>query len=85
MGSAIIPVIHFSVQLWRGQHPTVISRGGGGLSAAMGKTLGVAFIAFTLLGAALLALRTSMARNEARLEALQTEATSAGLVEEANG
>ena len=85
MGSAIIPVIHFSVQLWRGQHPTVITRGGGGLDPAMGKTLGVAFVAFTLLASTLLALRTAMARNDARIEAMRTEATSAGLIEEADG
>ncbi len=85
MGSAIIPVIHYSVQLWRGQHPTVISRGGGGLHPDMGKTLGVSLLAFTLLSAALLALRTAMIRNEARLEALQTDATSAGLLDEGNG
>ena len=30
MGSAIMPIIHYSVQLWRGQHPTVITRRGGG-------------------------------------------------------
>ncbi len=83
MGSAIIPVIHFSVKLWRGQHPTVITKGGGGLHPDMGKTLAVGLLAFTLLSAALLALRASMARTEARLEALKTEATSTGLVEEA--
>jgi heme exporter protein C len=85
MGAAIIPVIHYSVQLWRGQHPTVISRGGGGLHPDMGKTLGVAFVSFTGRSAALLAMRTTMLRAEAKLAALETEATSTGSIDEGNG
>jgi heme exporter protein C len=84
MGAAIIPIIHFSVQLWRGQHPTVISRGGGGVTPEMGKTLGLGFLAFTVLAAALITLRARLAIAEAKLEALQTEATSLGLLEGAS-
>jgi heme exporter protein C len=82
MGAAIMPIIHYSVQLWRGQHPTVITRGGGGLEARMGQTLGLGFLAFTLLAAVFLVLRSRLATLEARLEALRTEATSAGLTGE---
>jgi heme exporter protein C len=82
MGSAIIPIIHYSVQLWRGQHPTVISRRGGGLEGHMATTLGVSFVAFTVLAAVFLLLRTRMAMVESRIEALRTEATSAGLTGE---
>jgi heme exporter protein C len=82
LGTAIIPIIHFSVQLWRGQHPTVISRGGGGIAPAMGQTLSLGFVAFTLLAGVLLAVRTRIAMREARLEALRTEATAAGILED---
>jgi heme exporter protein C len=79
MGAAVIPIIHYSVQLWRGQHPTVISRGGGGLDAAMVPTLVTSFVAFTLLATALIALRTYMGLNESRLEALRTDAVASDI------
>jgi heme exporter protein C len=82
MGAAIIPIIHYSVQLWRGQHPTVITRRGGGLDPAMLNTLFVSLTAFTLMAAAILLVRTRIAMNEAKLEELRTEATSAGLTGE---
>ena len=82
MGAAIIPIIHYSVQLWRGQHPTVITRHGGGLAPAMLNTLFVSLTAFTLMAAAILLVRTRIAMNEAKLEELRTEATSAGLTGE---
>ncbi|MFO0647830.1 MAG: cytochrome c biogenesis protein CcsA [Polyangiales bacterium] len=82
MGACVMPVIHFSVQLWRGQHPTVITSRGGGLAPEMGQTLGVSFVAFTLLAAALLYLRARIALGEARLAELRTEAVSLGLLDE---
>ena len=82
MGACVMPVIHFSVTLWRGQHPTVLTRAGGGVAPEMGKTLGVAFLAFTLLAAALLWIRTRLALGEARLESLRTEAVTHGLLAE---
>lgn len=82
LGTAVMPIVHYSVQLWRGQHPTVITRRGGGLEAHMGQTLAVSFVAFTLLAAALLALRARMALVEADLEALRTEAAATGLLDD---
>ncbi len=82
MGACVMPVIHFSVQLWRGQHPTVITSRGGGLAREMGQTLGVSFVAFTLLAAALLYIRSRIALGEARLAELRTEAVSLGLLDE---
>jgi heme exporter protein C len=82
VGTALMPVIHYSVQLWRGQHPTVISRRGGGLAPEMGATLGVSFVTFTLLVIGLIALRAKMAQNEFRLEALRAEASALGLLDE---
>ncbi len=82
MGACVMPVIHFSVQLWRGQHPTVITSRGGGLAPEMGQTLGLSFVAFTLVAAALLWLRTRIALGEARVVELRTEAVSLGLLED---
>lgn len=82
MGTAVMPVIHYSVQLWRGQHPTVITRSGGGLNPLMGQTLGMGFLAFTVLAAGIVALRAHMLHTEAELEELRTEAAAAGLLDE---
>lgn len=82
MGACVMPVIHFSVQLWRGQHPTVITSRGGGLAPAMGQTLAVSFLAFTVLAAVILYLRTRLALAESRLAALRTEAVSLGLLDD---
>lgn len=60
VGIADLPVIHYSVQRWRGQHPTVISGRGGGLEPDMLVALGWNFAAFTLLVGLLLWLRASL-------------------------
>ncbi len=82
MGACVMPVIHYSVQLWRGQHPTVITSRGGGLAPEMGKTLALSFTAFTVMAAALLFLRARVALGEARLAELRTEAVAQGLLDE---
>lgn len=82
MGACVMPVIHYSVQLWRGQHPTVITSRGGGLAPEMGQVLGLSFVAFTLMAGALLYLRTRVALGEARVAELRTEAVSQGLLED---
>ena len=81
MGACVMPVIHYSVQLWRGQHPTVITSRGGGVSAAMGQTLTMGFLAFTLLAAVLLTLRSRLVLQRAKLEALRTDAVARGLLD----
>ncbi|MBC7174021.1 MAG: cytochrome c biogenesis protein CcsA, partial [Polyangiaceae bacterium] len=40
-------LIHYSVQRWRGVHPTVITSGGGGLAPEMRHTLTLAFVTFS--------------------------------------
>jgi hypothetical protein len=60
----------------------VITRAGGGLAPEMGATLGVSFVAFTLLAAALLWVRTRVALGELRLEAMRTEAVAHGLLDD---
>lgn len=72
LGTVILPIIHYAVQLWGGNHPTVIGRGGGGLGhPAMKMTLGIGFLGMTLLAAVLLMLRARtamLASHLARLE-----------------
>ena len=56
-GAPNIYFIHYSVQKWRGQHPTVISEKGGGLAPEMRVTLWVAFGALLTVFVLLTGLR----------------------------
>ena len=59
LGAANLPIIHFSVKKWSGQHPQVITGNGGGLGdPRMYTALGVSFLTFTLFAAALIWART---------------------------
>ncbi len=76
-------LIHLSVALWGGNHPTVIARGGGGLRApAMAYALGAGFVTMTLLTAVLVWLRTRVHRQAARLERAEHWAVAGGLLGE---
>jgi heme exporter protein C len=74
VGAANLPIIHYSVQKWSGQHPVVIGKGGGGVDPAMGFALGISFLAFGLLFIALLWVRTRVVLSQAILEQLEEEA-----------
>jgi heme exporter protein C len=75
LGTVNLPIIHYSVLKWGGNHPTVIGRGGGGLAhPAMGQTLGVGFLSMTLLALALLWMRARLALLESRLSRAEEEA-----------
>ncbi len=74
-----LPLVHYSVQRWRGQHPTVITGRGGGLHPDMAKALLVSLLAFTLLAALLLLLRFRLQRVTTRIVRLHTEAALHGL------
>lgn len=68
LGTANLPIIHYSVQKWGGNHPNVLGKGGGGLQhPAMGQALAGGFVAMTLLAALLLTLRAQLAQSQARL------------------
>lgn len=54
-----LPLIHYSVQRWRGVHPTVITGKGGGLESEMYWALSLSFVAFTGLAALLIWARAS--------------------------
>jgi len=81
VGLCLVPVIHYSVQRWRGQHPTVISRGGGGLHPDMVPALVASFVAFTLLVAVLIYARTRVELERRRLEALELDSAELGLLD----
>jgi heme exporter protein C len=74
LGAANLPIIHYSVQKWSGQHPVVIGSGGGGLDKAMYPALFISLGAFTLLAAVMLWARTRLEIAQARLRQLQDDA-----------
>ena len=78
-----LPVIHYSVQRWRGTHPTVITSRGGGLTAEMGQALGMSMIFFTALVAFLIWTRVRAERQRQALRSLELEAAERGLLEDA--
>ncbi|MFW6369115.1 MAG: cytochrome c biogenesis protein [Myxococcota bacterium] len=68
-GTAQIPLVYFSVDLWRGQHPPrVVAEGG--LHPDMIPALVVCTTAFMLLYLSLLWMRTALGRAEARVDEL---------------
>jgi heme exporter protein C len=83
LGLLILPVIHYSVQRWRGQHPTVISEGGGGLDPDMQTALWLSVAAFLHLAVLLLWLRTVIERQRQRMADLRMTAAERGLLEDA--
>jgi heme exporter protein C len=77
LGTVNLPIIHYSVLKWGGNHPTVIGRGGGGLGhPTMKLTLGIGFLAMTLLAVLLLWVRTRLAILATRLTLAEEQAQS---------
>ncbi len=80
LGAATLPIIHYSVKLWGGQHPRVITGKGGGLSHPAMKTgLGLAFLAFTFLTILLIWKRMRLHVAQSRVDALEQEAIELGI------
>ncbi len=80
LGSANLPIIHYSVQKWGGQHPKVISSGGGGLKHPdMKLALTLGFLTFTLLALLLVWQRARVHLASGRLAALEEEAVELGV------
>jgi len=78
LGACVVPIIHVSVTKWRGQHPTVLGEGGGGLAPEMVPPFALGMAAFTVLFAALLLARLRLELDRRRLAALAERATAAG-------
>lgn len=68
-----LPLIHYSVQRWRGVHPTVITGKGGGLESEMYWALGLSFVAFTGLAVLLIWARASAERQREEAARLRFE------------
>ena len=68
-------LIHYSVQKWRGQHPTVITSKGGGLHPDMKPALIMCFVLFTFFAIWLIWTRIRVERNAQRVHALTLSAT----------
>ena len=82
IGAANLPIIHFSVQKWAGQHPTVITSKGGGLGHVdMKIALGLGFAAMFAVVAAFLWVRVRGQLLESRFARLEEDALDAGLGE----
>jgi heme exporter protein C len=77
-----LPVIHYSVQRWRGTHPTVITGKGGGLHPDMYPALFMGFALFTLLAVVLIWHRARLERLRQRVRALEGDAAERGLLED---
>lgn len=83
LGAANLPIIHYSVQKWGGNHPKVITSGGGGLQHPdMKLALIMGFLAFTLLALTLLWSRVRVLLAQSRLAALEEEAIALGIGED---
>jgi heme exporter protein C len=83
LGAANLPIIHYSVQKWGGNHPRVISSGGGGLRHPDMKTaLMLGFSAFTCLAIVFVWSRLRLHLARARMARLEEEAASMGLLED---
>jgi heme exporter protein C len=80
LGAANLPIIHYSVQKWGGQHPMVITGSGGGLQHPdMKLALAGGFLCFTLLAALLLWARTRLEIVSSRLRRAEEDAIDLGL------
>jgi heme exporter protein C len=79
LGTVNLPIIHYAVQMWGGNHPKVITSGGGGLKhPAMVHALLMGFVAMTLLAAILLWCRARLALSISRIARIEEHAIATG-------
>jgi heme exporter protein C len=80
LGAANLPIIHYSVQKFSGQHPTVITAKGGGLQHPdMKLSLTMGFVSFTLFAILLLWARVRVELVKSRLARAEEDAIDLGL------
>jgi heme exporter protein C len=82
VGVLDIPVIRYSVQRWRGTHPTVVTGKGGGIDPAMKPALYISVVLFLVLVVMMIWLRARSERLRQRVAAIELEAAERGLLEE---
>ncbi|MFZ5897359.1 MAG: cytochrome c biogenesis protein [Myxococcota bacterium] len=82
LGTVNLPIIHYSVQKWGGNHPTVVTKGGGGLRHPdMKHALLMGFVAMTLFAILLLWSRSRLAISASKLMRTEEEAAARGLLD----
>lgn len=76
VGALDIPLIHFSVEWWRGQHPTaiVLTDSGAKLAGPLLPPLFVSLLAFTVLYLFMMVVRVRLEQQRDELASLQREA-----------
>ena len=80
LGAANLPIIHFSVQKWGGQHPTVVTGKGGGLQDPnMQLAFALGMTAFTVFAITLIYLRMRFELTHSRLARAEEDAIDLGL------
>jgi heme exporter protein C len=80
LGAANLPIIHYSVQKWGGQHPTVVTGKGGGLQDPnMKLAFALGMLAFTVFAITLIYVRTRLELAKSRLARAEEEAIDLGL------
>ncbi len=80
LGAANLPIIHYSVQKWGGQHPTVVTGKGGGLQHPdMKLAFWLGMIAFTFFALTLLWSRVRLELVKSRLARAEEDAIDLGL------
>jgi heme exporter protein C len=80
VGAANLPIIHYSVQKWGGQHPMVITGRGGGLQHPdMKMAIALGFLAFTLLAVLIIWMRARVEIASSRLRQAEEDAVDLGL------
>lgn len=78
LGTVNLPIIHYSVRKWGGNHPTVVGQGGGGLRHPdMATALGLGFLAITLLTVILLWSRARLLAAHHRVTSLEERVLTA--------
>ena len=70
LGVVDIPLVRYSVQRWRGNHPRVITKGGSGISDEMEVALLAAFVVTLLLLVCLIAVRVRIGSAEIEADEL---------------
>ncbi len=72
LGTFLLPIIHYSVKLWGGNHPTVVTNSGGGLGDPRMKfAFWFGFLTMSALAYLLIRIRAELAFNRNRLADLE--------------
>jgi heme exporter protein C len=78
VGFLDVPIVYWSVKVWRGHHPLVLKvSGGGGLEPSMRRVFLAGILTYFALYACLMMLRVPIGRDEEELRLLKERAASA--------